>query len=124
MDAANLFLVSREPEPHAARTRALLAAHPEARALIGPNPWTIVIAVAVLAFQTAVAVFLGGLGSGYWWIALLAAWGVGAFASLSLYVIIHEATHDLIFRRRWMNRLAAIFADLPNIFPAAMGFRY
>jgi len=65
----------------------------------------------------------GRLGLGYWWLSLLVAWFLGAFANHTLYVIIHEATHNLIFRSRIWNQCVAIFADLPNTFPAAAGFR-
>src|SRR5262249_44444039 len=64
----------------------------------------------------------GKLGLQYWWASLAGSWCVGAFANHSLYVIIHEATHNLIFRRGYLNRWAAILADLPNVFPGATGF--
>lgn len=117
------FFVSQQANPHPERTRILVAAHPDARRLIGRNPWTMAIAVGVVAFQFAMGALVARLSGDAWWPAILAAWCIGAFASHALYVVIHEATHDLIFERRWMNRVAAIIADLPNIFPAAMGFR-
>ena len=43
---------------------------------------------------------MGHLGLGYWWLSLLVAYGVGAFANHCNYVIIHDATHNLIFRTR------------------------
>ena len=52
----------------------------------------------------------------------LAAYGVGAFANHCLYVIVHDATHRLIFRSRATNYLVAIIGDLPNLIPGAIGF--
>jgi sphingolipid delta-4 desaturase len=56
-------------------------------------------------------------------VALALAFAVGAFANHSLYVIIHDAAHDLVFRRRFANKLLALAADLPNLMPGAIAFR-
>jgi sphingolipid 4-desaturase/C4-monooxygenase len=109
-------------QPHPQRTRAILKAHPEVRSLMGRNPWTALVAVFVLALQTAIAFGVSRLGPNAWWIGLLAAYAVGAFANHCNYVIIHDATHNLVFRNRILNRLVAIAADLPNLFPGAVAF--
>lgn len=116
------FLVSADAQPHPERTRRILADHPEVRRLIGRNPWTAAILVALVGLQTFLAALFGLLGASYFWLALLVAYLVGAFANHSLYVVIHEATHNLIFRSRFANKCAAIVADLPNLVPGAMGF--
>lgn len=117
------FHKSMLEQPHRDRTKAILAAHPEVRELFGPNPGTAIVLIGVVALQTALAAWMGQLGTGRWYVALIVAWCVGAFANHALYVVIHEATHNLILRRGTLNRWAAIVADLPNVFPAAMGFR-
>ena len=66
---------------------------------------------------------MGRLGLGHWWLNPILGWCIGAFANHALDVVIHEATHNLIFQKPNLNRWAAIVADLPNTFPAAMGFR-
>ncbi len=58
---------------------------------MGRNPWTILIALSVVSLQTALAFVFGRLGFGYWWLSLLVAYGVGAFANHSMYVLIHDA---------------------------------
>jgi hypothetical protein len=50
--------------------------------------------------QTAIAFGMGQLGFGYWWVSLLIAFCVGAFGNHANYVIIHDATHNLIFGAR------------------------
>ena len=114
------FRVSAAPEPHHARTRAILDAHPEVRRLIGRNPWSFAVIAGGVALQLGLA---WALRDGPWWALLAVAWCVGAFVNHAMYVMIHEATHDLIFPRRWQNRAAAILADLVNVVPAAISFR-
>ncbi len=121
--AGHGFLQSHLDQPHPERTRRILEAHPEVRDLIGRTRWTAAILVLVVAIQVALAWLFGKLGLQCWWAALAAAWCIGAFANHSLYVVIHEAAHNLIFKRRSWNRWAAILADLPNVFPAAIGFQ-
>jgi len=117
------FHQSTLDQPHRDRTKAILASHPEVRELFGPNAATAIVLAGIVVLQTALAAWMGGFGVGRWYVALALAWIVGAFANHALYVVIHEATHGLIFHRRLPNHWAAIVADLPNVFPAAMGFR-
>ena len=58
---------------------------------MGRNPVTALIAVTVLAVQTAIAFWMGKLGMDYWWFSLLVAYLFGAFANHCAYVIIHDA---------------------------------
>lgn len=119
---AGAFFVSQQDQPHPARTRAILLAHPEIRDLVGRNPWTALIMLGVAGGQAGIAILMGLLGTAYWWAALLLAYGVGAFANHCLYVVVHDATHKLIFRSRAANNLVAIIGDLPNLIPGAIGF--
>jgi sphingolipid delta-4 desaturase len=57
-----------------------------------------------------------------WWIVFGAAYLLGAFANHSLFVMIHECTHQLVFKNRIANRWASMFANLPHIVPGAISF--
>ena len=116
------FYQSELDQPHPERTRAILRAHPEVRQLIGRNPFTAAIMVLVLSTQTAIAFAMGRLGWNFWWLSLLVAFSLGAFLNHCMYVIIHDATHNLVFKRKSWNKFVAICADLPNLVPAAIGF--
>lgn len=118
----NNFYQADFEQPHPERTRAILKAHPEVRSLMGRNPWTALIGLLVVAVQTAIAFGISRLGPHGWWAGLLLAYGFGAFANHCTYVIIHDATHNLVFRSRFLNKLVAIGADLPNLLPAAVSF--
>ncbi len=102
------------------RARDILRDHPEVRALIGRNSWSFAIIVAGVTLQLALA---WGVGARPWWVILAVAWLVGAFVNHAMYVMIHEAAHNLIFGRRWQNYLAGILADAVNVVPAAISFR-
>jgi sphingolipid delta-4 desaturase len=121
--AAAAFLIAKPERPHPSRRRAILSAHPDAATLIGNDPLTAVITLAVVIGQTAIAAFFGHLGFAYWWAALLMAYGVGAFANHAMFVVIHDATHNCVFANNRLNKWTAILADLPNAVPTAMGFR-
>lgn len=107
-------------EPHHDRTKSILKAHPDVRQLIGRNPATFLVTVGILCLQFGIAV---GIRHQPWWAVLLAAYLIGAFANHCTYVLIHEYTHNLVFKKPFWNRLAAIAADTVNTFPSAMSFR-
>src|SRR5215471_15646196 len=102
------FYQSESEQPHPGRARAIIKAHPDVRELMVRNPWTALIAVSIVMMQTAIAFGMGQLGFGYWWISLLIAFCVGAFGNHANYVIIHDATHNLIFRSPSWNKMVGI----------------
>ena len=75
------------------------------------NPWTALIALAIVVGQTVLAWWFGKLGFTYWWLSLLAAYFICAFANHANYVIIHDATHNLILSRKTWNIWIAILAS-------------
>jgi sphingolipid delta-4 desaturase len=119
-DAA--FTQSDEPLPHRQRAKQILAAHPDVRALFGRDPWSALWTVLLVAVQLAIAIALAVLHAP-WWAIIIAAYAFGAFANHALFVLIHDYTHNVVFKKANANRLGAIFANVPIVFPAAMGFR-
>ena len=109
-------------QPHPSRTKAIMKAHPEVRTLIGRNPWTAAIMLFILSLQVGIAYALGHMGWQYWYLVPVAAFCIGAFANHTMYVVIHEATHNLVFTSKTVNRYVAMMADLPNLVPGSMGF--
>ena len=114
------FSYSNSPEPHKARTRAILKDHPEVRNLIGRNSASFFLILFVVALQISISFLIKDYP---WWSVLIAAYLIGAFANHSLFVLIHECAHNLIFKKRIFNILAGIFADLPNVVPSSVSFR-
>ncbi len=113
------FAYSTTPEPHRARTREILARHPEIRELIGPNPVTFWWTTGIVAFQFLVCWFAAQHS---WWVVFALAYCVGAYANHALFVMIHECTHRLIFRRKLPNVLTELIANLPLFLPGSVSF--
>jgi len=114
------FKYSDKSEPHKERTREILRTHPEVREFIGRNPNSIYFIIVVVALQITIAVLLNDQK---WWLALIVAYLIGAFANHALFVLIHESSHNLIFKSRGANMIAGIICDLPMSIPTSISFR-
>ena len=119
-EAPREFSRSPLPEPHRARTKWILDRHPEVRHQIGKNPRTFWIILTTVAGQVAVAALLR---SSPWWLIVTVAALVGAVANHALWVLIHECTHNLLFRKPGANTAAGILANLPHILPSSVMFQ-
>ena len=65
---------------HVERRQQILQKYPQVRELFGKDPVTFKITAAIFAGQFLIAAWLGWLGLSYWWLSLLFAICVGAFA--------------------------------------------
>jgi sphingolipid delta-4 desaturase len=108
------------PEPHRERGRRILESHPEMRELFGREPRSAALIVGLVLFQLAVAWLLR---SAPWWQVLAVSWLVGAFANHTLWVLVHECTHDLVVHGKTGNRLLAMLANVPLVIPSSESFR-
>jgi sphingolipid delta-4 desaturase len=102
------------------RTKEIITKHPEIRALIGRNPYTILVIVLCVAVQLTLAYFLKDAP---WWAVFAAAYLIGAFACHTLFVCIHECAHNLLFKNRTLNTWSGILANLPLVFPSSVSFQ-
>jgi sphingolipid delta-4 desaturase len=108
------------PTDHRRRAREIAAKHPEVRQLIGRNPTSAFWVVALVSLQWLAAYALADLS---WLWVIVAAYFFGAFINHALYVLIHECTHNLVFRKKLYNILVGIFCDFALAAPSAMAFR-
>jgi sphingolipid delta-4 desaturase len=113
---------SDEPEPHRGRGKEILRRHPEVRKLIGFSYATSAVMFAVVAAQLAIAWWVQASQMSYLWVVPLAYVAGGTLNHWSG-MGIHEASHNLVARTELANRLIALFANIPIVFPAAMPFR-
>jgi len=114
------FMHSHEEEPHIARTREIIKKYPEIKKLMGRHPSTFIYALVIVIMQLSIAYILRDQA---WWLVLIAAYAIGAFANHGLFVLIHEFTHNMVFKSRLANLWGGIMCDLPNAFPSSVSFR-
>lgn len=113
------FIYSKESEPHHTRTKQILQQFPQLRNLIGKNPLTIFVIIGLVGSMIGLSWLVRDQS---WWIVIGAAYLYGAFANHALFVMIHECTHQLLFKSRAANRWASMLANLPHVVPGAMSF--
>ncbi|MBK8955069.1 MAG: fatty acid desaturase [Saprospiraceae bacterium] len=113
------FHISESSAPHAARAGKMLKEYPQVKTLFGKNLMTFPITVGLVAAQVVLAYFLADAS----WIAiLLASYLIGAFISHALFVMIHECSHQLIFKSHTANRLLGLVANFPHLLPSYISF--
>ncbi|WP_134091698.1 fatty acid desaturase [Olivibacter sp. XZL3] len=120
MNKKKSFSWSEKCEPHKLRTREIISNHPEIRHLIGRNPYTFLVIVLCVGIQIAMSWILYDES---WWFIVPCAYLIGAFACHTLFICIHECSHNLIFKNRVLNTLSGIFANLPLVFPSSVSFQ-
>jgi sphingolipid delta-4 desaturase len=108
-------------EWHVQRHRTILRDHPGVRDLFGPDPKSALWVVALATIQVSLAVWVGRRSL---LLLLGASITSGAVIAHALGVLIHEASHNLVFRGTWKNKVLAIVANLPHGAPAAIEFRH
>src|SRR5262245_33308447 len=91
------FRVAPGPDPHRSRTKRILDRHPEVRTLIGNNPWTFLWIVGLSVLQLVIASLLVDQPV---WVGVALGCLVGAAPALGLYFLMHECSHQLVFRSR------------------------
>ncbi len=114
------FILTQAPNPHIQRGKDIVRAHPEVRQYFGPYPLSGLCIAGVVLFQLVVAYLLRDRG---WLAVILCAYLIGAFASHALFVLIHEAGHNLIVKTSTPNRLFGILCNVGQGVPTAMSFR-
>lgn len=114
------FAHSDHAEPHKERTRAILRAHPEVREHIGKNAWSFLGILFIVGAQLSIAWLVS---SQSWLIVALAAYFIGTTFSHASFVMIHECSHNLLFRWGPANMLAGIFVNIPSTLPSAVSFK-
>jgi sphingolipid delta-4 desaturase len=107
-------------EPHSERRREIIQKYPEAVKLMGSYPLSALYVLLIVITQFAVAYLLRDQA---WWLILIVAYCFGAFLNHGLCAMIHEAAHNMIFKKPFHNKLMGIFCDLPMVLPSSMGFR-
>lgn len=104
---------------HRERRDAILAEHPEIRKLYGNDPRMAYYAYAVVASMLA----LTWLCRDSYKLAALLGFTVGPYLDAGVLVLIHEATHFLVFEKPAANRLLSIFTNMVMVAPLSEVFK-
>jgi len=90
--------------------------------LCGPEPLTKYVVAGVVGLQILCAYLLRD--TSFWsWKFWATAYIIGATANQNLFLAIHEISHNLASRSPLVNRLIAMFANLPIGIPYSASFR-
>eukprot|EP00030_Apusomonadida_sp_AF-17_P007453 a841351_819.p1 GENE.a841351_819~~a841351_819.p1 ORF type:complete len:346 (-),score=123.49 a841351_819:37-1041(-) len=119
-DGLHDFYLSHTDEPHATRRKAILAAHPEVKELMGFDPRTKWVVLFMWSSQLAVAWYVR---ESSWLTIAVAAYVVGAVFNHSMLLAIHEMSHNLLFKTTMANQLFALFVNVPMLLPSAITFK-
>jgi len=117
VDISESILDREKPDAvwHNDRVKAMLKAHPEIRSLIGQSPSTAIWCVLFAGLQVALAILLADQP---FWLMAAAAYVVGSWVNINLFMLAHECNHGLVFRRNVWNRWLFTFTSLPMFLSA------
>ena len=118
----NYFHVMNHTEPHTIRRKALLEKYPQIEKLFKKDPLitlSFVILIHIIQLFTCFCFYFYDISFKYIFIYALF---IGAIFNHGLFVLYHDITHFNCFYSQTFNQLAAIFTNLPQIIPSAIGF--
>jgi len=116
----NGFALTDGANPHIQRSREIIKLHPEVRQYFTHYPLSGACITGVVGLQVGIAYVLRDTS---WLWMVLCAYLVGAFVSHALFVLIHEASHNLVVKGTLPNRFFGILCNIGQGFPSAMSFR-
>jgi len=114
------YFLQDQPNAHINRRKEILEKYPQIRSLYGAYHWSALYIALIVLFQLILSYLFKDFS---WWQILLMSYFVGAFANHSLYVMIHECTHNVVLSSTLGNKLMGLVCDIPLVLPSAMGFR-
>lgn len=107
-------------EPHRERTLRILKEYPEVKKLFGPTPTTSFFVFLSVGLQLLACYLLSDAPI---WVIFFVAYVVGAVINHGMWALVHELTHDLVFKGEAWNKALLLVANFPLFFPASMAFR-
>jgi len=108
-------------QPHWNRNKKIIEKYPQVEKLFGPDYMSAVWIVSLVVFTVYLAYLLRD--SSYSTI-FLTGYCIGAVTCHALWVLIHEASHNLVVDSTTNNMLMLIVANIPHVYPTSVSFRY
>lgn len=115
------FIWSDDPEPHGKRRIEILKKHPEIRSLMGHDPHTKWICLILVFLQIFLAVNIHRANAVLYFLTLYI---LGATITQSLFLAVHESSHNLIFKKPITNKVFSLFINIPIVIPFSIAFRH
>lgn len=103
------------------RRKGIIKRHPEVRKLLGPDIRTFYIGL-LLIFIHFVSAYIMQFQNTY--IIIIASICFGGLISQSIALLIHETSHNLVFKSKRYNFYFNLFANLLQVIPVATTFRH
>lgn len=114
------YVETTSPNPHIARGREIIKKYPEVRNLMGPYPLSAIYTTLIVATQIFTCFLLKDQS---WLVLTLTAYLFGSFLSHGLFTFLHEASHNLIFKKTGLNQVMGILTNIGSGLPAFEGFK-
>jgi sphingolipid delta-4 desaturase len=118
--ARESFEIMEEEEPHAIRRRKILAKHPEIVKLYGHDHRAAILSAATVVLQLVLMYEARDLSMPC---LIVATYAISGTLNHSLFLAMHEVSHDLFFKARWANRAFAFIVNIPMGVPASPYFK-
>jgi len=106
---------------HMNRRKEILQKHPEIKKLQGRYLGTFAYTLFCVGTLTLLTYLLKDMS---YLVNVIAALTIGATIDHSLWVLIHDYTHESVFEGALMNKLGLLIADMTHVLPAAVPFRH
>mmetsp|Transcript_34494 Transcript_34494/g.39901 ORF Transcript_34494/g.39901 Transcript_34494/m.39901 type:complete len:389 (-) Transcript_34494:299-1465(-) len=107
-------------EPHRSRRMEILKKYPQVQKLFGYEWKTKYMVGGTVLLQTYLSI---AMRDSSWPLFLLVIYVVGATANHSIFLAIHEWSHDLGFKKPLHNKIGSVFANLPIGIPYSGSFK-
>jgi len=119
--APTKFGFTAAKEIHAERRKKMLEKYPQIIELYGHDSRSAVVCFLTVVLQLSIAYWVRDIES--FPILLILTYVVSGTLNHSLLLAMHEVTHDLFFKQRWLNQLFSYMANLPMGIPASSTFK-
>ncbi len=95
---------------HRERAKRMIKAHPEIKELFGNTPSTALWCLLFATMQIVLAIAVSQVS--IWW-GLLVAYVFGSWININLFMLAHEANHNLVFKKTIWNRWLFTLTTIP-----------
>jgi sphingolipid delta-4 desaturase len=116
-------ITTDQTQMHLLRRQAMRKKYPQLQELEKPRPWTIFFVPLIIGIQLGLAYFIKANDLSWSGITALA-FCIGAIVDHADWVLMHDFSHNLVFKSDALTYAGEIFCNLPLIAPAGISFLY